>query len=522
MGTPLRVLIVEDSEDDAILLVRELQRGGYDVTHERVDTQAAMEASLETREWDLVVSDHSMPHFSGDAALRLVRTKDHDVPFIFVSGTLGEETAVAALKVGAQDYLMKTNLKRLVPAIQRELREAGERRERRRLEQHVQQLQKFEAIGRLAGGIAHDFNNALGAILGWAELAHGEAKAGSRLQERLHKILDQTQRAARLTAQLLAFARRQVLQPRKIDLNALVEEETGLLQTMIGEQIEVRTLPAPDLHVASADPTQMEQVIMNLCLNARDAMPNGGQLTIETRNIEIRAESCHLYAYSKPGTYVLLRVSDTGTGMDSATSERIFEPFFTTKGVGKGTGLGLATVYGIVKQHGGFINVESELGRGTTFQVFLPSDTGLADPQRAGRDETPRKGTETILFAEDHDGLRESVQEILEALGYRVIPARNGIDALRHFKTHCDQIDLAVLDVVMPGLTGADAYVQMASLRPGLAVVFTTGYASEAASLSSLLANGVPIVQKPYSPATLTHVIGQVVENKRPVKSSSK
>src|SRR5713101_7191595 len=351
MGIPLRVLVVEDSEDDAALLVRELRRGGYDVSYERVDTAAAMSSALNKQEWDLVVSDHSMPHFSGSAALSLLRTKESELPFIFISGTMGEEAAVAALKDGAQDYLMKSNLTRLVPAVQRELREAGDRREHKRLERQVLQLQKFEAIGRLAGGIAHDFNNAIGAILGWADLASQEAQPGSRLHDRLQKICAQAQRAAGLTSQLLAFARQQVLQPRRIDLNGLIEEGTSLLRKVIGADVEVRLVPAPNLRVTVADPVQIDQVLMNLCLNSRDAMPKGGRLIIETQNADLDEEYCRLHTYVQPGSYVSLLVSDTGIGMDAATIERIFEPFFTTKDVGKGTGLGLATVFGIVKQH---------------------------------------------------------------------------------------------------------------------------------------------------------------------------
>jgi two-component system cell cycle sensor histidine kinase/response regulator CckA len=241
-------------------------------------------------------------------------------------------------------------------------------------------------------------------------------------------------------------------------------------------------------------------------------MPNGGQLAIETKNIDIGAESCHLYPHSTPGNYVLLSVSDTGTGMDAATKERIFEPFFTTKEIGRGTGLGLATVYGIVKQHGGFINVESEPSHGTTFRVFLPADCGAADAKKREHDEKPRKGTETILLAEDHEGLRESAQETLEALGYRIILASNGMEAVRLFKVNRDQIDLVILDVVMPGLAGPDAYLQMIVMRSCLPVVLTTGYSHEAASLDSLIEKGAPILQKPYRPATLTQTIRNVLE----------
>jgi signal transduction histidine kinase len=513
MTIPLRVLLVEDSEDDAALLVRELRRGGYDVSFERVDTAAAMRSALDKQEWDLVVSDHSMPHFSGSAALSLLREKESEMPFIFISGTMGEEAAVAALKDGAQDYLMKSNLTRLVPAVERELREAAERREHKRLERQVLQLQKFEAIGRLAGGIAHDFNNAIGAILGWADLASQEAQPGSRLHDRLQKICAQAQRAAGLTSQLLAFARQQVLQRRKINLNSLVEEGTSLLRKVIGEDIDVRIVPATDLRVTVADPVQIDQVLMNLCLNARDAMPKGGRLIIETNNIEFDQEYCRLHTYVHPGSYVLLTVSDTGMGMDATTIEHIFEPFFTTKEVGKGTGLGLATVFGIVKQHGGFINVYSEPGKGTTFRVYLPSDSGAAETLRSEGQERPQHGTETVLLAEDHDGLRELGQETLEALGYHVILATNGSEAVAFFKSNAGRIDVVVLDVVMPGMSGPDAYAEMCAIRPGLGAVFATGYTAEAASLSSLVANGASVLQKPYTATSLSKAVRKALES---------
>jgi two-component system, cell cycle sensor histidine kinase and response regulator CckA len=357
MGIPLRVLMIEDSEDDAALLERELRRGDYDVHLERVDESSALEAAFQKQSWDLIISDFSMPHFSGTDALKLLRSKGCDKPFIFVSGTIGEETAVAALRDGAQDYLMKTNLKRLVPAVQRVLREAEDREHRKKMELQVQQLQKFEAIGKLAGGIAHDFNNVIGAILGWSEMGCREAEPGTVSHDRFQKIRDQANWAGRLTSQLLAFARRQMLQPGKTDLNNLVVEGMSLLRRVIGEQIEVRVVAGPDLRVAIVDPAQIEQVLMNLCLNARDAMPQGGRLIIETQNVEIDQEFCRAHPYARQGSFILLSVSDTGVGMDAATAEQIFEPFFTTKELGQGTGLGLATVYGVVKQHEGFIHL---------------------------------------------------------------------------------------------------------------------------------------------------------------------
>jgi two-component system cell cycle sensor histidine kinase/response regulator CckA len=515
MGIRLRVLMIEDSEDDAALLVRELRKGNFDVQFERVDESSALESAFEKQNWDLILSDFSMPHFSGPEALRMLRSMGCHKPFIFVSGTIGEEMAVAALRDGAQDYLMKTNLKRLVPAVQRALQEAEDRENRKKMEHQLQQLQKFEAIGKLAGGIAHDFNNVIGAILGWAELGCAEAQAGTVLHDRFQKILNQGQFAARLTSQLLAFARRQVLQRRNIDLNALAVEGTSLLRRVIGEQIEVRVVAAPGLCVALADPTQIEQVLMNLCLNARDAMPEGGRLIVETQNAEVDVEYCRLHPYARPGSYVLLVISDTGVGMDAATTARVFEPFFTTKETGKGTGLGLATVYGIVKQHDGFIHVYSEPGKGTTFRIYIPAGGGAAEPREPKREEKITAGAETILLAEDNDGLRETAHEMLGRLGYRVILASNGLEAVQLFKANPSEYDLIVLDVVMPGVSGPAAFAQMTMIRPDLRVVFSSGHTAEATSLTSLMEQGASILQKPYTLKSLAQKVRAILDSPR-------
>jgi len=513
LTVPLRVLIVEDSQDDTALLVRELRRGGYEPTFERVDTPTAMSAAVDNKEWDLVICDYSMPHFSGTAALRLLRDKGSEVPFIFLSGTIGEETAIAALKQGAQDYVMKDNLKRLLPAIQRELREAEQRGERKRLEHRVQELQKFEAIGRLAGGIAHDFNNTLGVIIGWAQLGYDDVPANSPLRENFERIRDQAQHSAGLTRQLLAFARRQVLQPRSLNLNGLVSETTGLLNTAIGEQTELKLALAPDLQMTMADPTQIEQVLMNLCLNAQDAMPQGGRIVIETQNVEIGEDFRRTHSRGQPGRYVLLSVSDTGVGMDAVTLDRIFEPFFTTKEMGRGTGLGLATVYGVVNQHGGFMNVSSEPAQGTTFQVYLPASSGPPGEIGLATSEDAQKGgTETVLVAEDHDGLRELVRTTLASQGYSVILASNGQEAVRMFKANSEEIRLVVLDVVMPFLSGPEAHSQMCAIRPHLPVIFMTGHTAELASLNSKFQERAILLQKPCTPQTLNRTVRSTLD----------
>jgi signal transduction histidine kinase len=513
MLTSIRLLMIEDSEVDSALVVLLLRQAGYALHYERVDTARDLSKALNNN-WDIVISDHSMPHFSGKEALKMVRAADIDVPFIFVSGTIGEDVAADAMRVGAQDYVMKTNLKRLVPAVERELKEAEDHRERKRLDRRVQQLQKFEAIGRLVGGIAHDFNNMIGAIMGWAEMGCDETSPETRVHDRFHKIREQSVRAGKLTAQLQAFTGGQVLQPRKINLNVVVQEEMSLLSRIIGDDIKVHVMVAPDLSVTLADPTQMEQILMNLCLNARDAMIGGGDLIIETQNVELDAKFCHDHAFDRPGSYVLLSVSDTGVGIDASTIDHIFEPFFTTKAVGKGTGLGLATVYGIVKQHGGLIYASSRPGSGTCFRVYLPAKAGAHEPLEAARMNEPPRGTETILLAEDHEGLRNTAQEMLQNLGYQVIVAADGQESVDLFKCNHDEIDLIVMDVVMPRLSGPEAYLEMCAVRPDVRVIFTTGYTPKAKDLAPMLEKGAAILSKPYSLLSLSQMIRGALEQR--------
>lgn len=373
-------------------------------------------------------------------------------------------------------------------------------------------LQKFESIGRLAGGIAHDFNNALGVILGWADLGLDEAPAGSKVRDRLEKICRQARHAAGLTAQLLAFARRQVLQPKILSLNELVSDVSRLLGSAIGERIELKTSCAPDLHPVSADQTQIEQVLVNLCLNARDAMPQGGQLVVETKNVEIDEEFRNRHSYGAPGRYVLLSVSDNGVGMDDATQARIFEPFFTTKTQGTGTGLGLATVYGIVKQHEGFVNVYSELGHGATFSVYLPAVVKPTDVLKSKEPDGAWKGTETVLVVEDNDDLREVAATILTAAGYRTILAKDGEEGVLRFKENCDRIQAVVFDVVMPRLTGQEAYAQVSAIRPEIPVVFTSGHTEQSSLMSESVQAGATYLQKPYSPKAFCQAVRKALD----------
>ncbi|HUK30670.1 MAG TPA: response regulator [Candidatus Acidoferrum sp.] len=510
---PLRALIIEDSDADCELLVRALRHEGYDLNHEQVSSAASLKKCLACETWDIIISDYSIPGFSGTEALKIVRERNLDTPFIFVSGTIGEDIAVDAMRHGAHDYVMKGNLARLLPAISRELREAERRRDHRRSEQRIRQLEKFEAIGKLAGGIAHDFNNAIGAVLGWAELGLDEADPGSRTAKYFENIRLQSKRASDLTRQLLAYARRQVLEPRNIDLNHCVAETVGLLQRIIGEQIEIKLMLSTEPQVVRADPVQIEQVFMNLCLNARDAMPKGGKLIVETVATELDDEYTTNHGYARPGKYVKLSVSDTGIGMDEATIEHIFDPFFTTKEIGKGTGLGLATALGVVKQHEGTIEVYSEVGKGTVFHVYLPTVAAAVDNLPQADNSPIRGGVETILVAEDSESIREMVQEALEGLGYTVIPVHNGEEALVAFRDASKRISLILMDLVMPGMGGVEAYAAISKITPGIPVIFMSGYSPMGAPQLSSTPNPSVLLQKPFNPKQMARKVREVLDS---------
>jgi PAS domain S-box-containing protein len=372
-------------------------------------------------------------------------------------------------------------------------------------EERFRQSQKMEAIGALAGGIAHDFNNLLTAILGNTQLALNKLPPDNPLELRLIEIEKAGRRAAVLTRQLLAFSRRQILERRTINLNNTIIEIMKLLRRIIGEDVEVAVKYAPTLSAVFADPAQIEQVVMNLAVNARDAMPQGGQLTIETSNIELD-KSYHIqHPYVPPGSYVQITVSDNGSGMDAETRERIFEPFFTTKEVGKGTGLGLAMVYGIVKQHDGHINVYSEVGHGTVIKVYLPVDANAVKQESQPIQLPVVGGIETILVAEDEEALRNLARLILEGLGYTVLLANDGKQAVEIYEQNREQIDLLLFDVVMPHMGGSEAYERILELGGKVPLLFMTGYSSETVQSRFLKRNelmeelGTKVIQKPYS-----------------------
>jgi two-component system, cell cycle sensor histidine kinase and response regulator CckA len=387
--------------------------------------------------------------------------------------------------------------------------------ERHALEQQLAQSQKIEAVGQLAGGIAHDFNNLLTAITGYTELLLSSLAADDPLRSHAEQVRRSAQRAASLTQQLLAFSRRQVLEPKTLNLNEVISGIEEMLRRLIGEHIELRTRRAPDLWPVRADPGQLEQAIMNLVVNARDAMPGGGRLSIETGNAELDPAYAGAHMPIEPGDYAMVAVTDSGTGMTPEVRGRLFEPFFTTKGQGKGTGLGLSTTYGIVKQSGGYIWCYSEPGKGTTFKIYLP---------RADVDAVPAPPTspipaapllpvhETILLVEDEPEVRSLVQRLLKMQGYSVVAAANPEEALAIIRDFKGQIDLMVTDVVMPGMSGRQLAERLAKILPNLKVLFVSGYTDDAIVHHGILDPGTAFLQKPFTPQALARKVREVIE----------
>ena len=368
----------------------------------------------------------------------------------------------------------------------------------------LEQAQKMDAVGRLAGGVAHDFNNLLTVILGRTDILLHPLKPEDPMRRGIELIQRTAGRAADLTRQLLAFSRKQVLEPVVLDLAAVTTDMKDMLGRLIGEDIALLTTPTPGLGRVKADRGQIEQVIMNLAVNARDAMPQGGRLIVETANIDLDDEYVRRHVGARPGPHVMLAVSDTGTGIPHEIQSQIFEPFFTTKEQGKGTGLGLATVYGIVKQSGGYIEVDSEPGQGTTFRVYLPRlDAGPAPVDRSARPAAAAGGTETILLVEDEEGVRELARDILRASGYTVLEARNGPEALLLCERHQGPLEMLLTDVVMPRMSGRELAERLAPLRPDLSVLYMSGYTDDAVIRHGVLGAGTAFLQKPFTPAAL-------------------
>ncbi|HTP64097.1 MAG TPA: response regulator [Geobacteraceae bacterium] len=644
MDRPLNVLIVEDSEDDTLLLLRKLRKSGYETCHRVVDTPESMKKALSGKEWDVVIADNTTPGFSGTTALKIFKESGINLPFIIVSGKIGEETAVGLMKAGAYDYVVKGRLERLVPAIERGMQEAAERRmlkeaetalresearyrsllesvtdyiytvhlesgqpvssfhgpgcrtvtgfepedfssdpllwyrmvheedrpavleqakkvmsghssplehriihkdgdirwvrntpvlrsdtrghiraydglisditERKNLENQLRHAQKIEAIGTLAGGIAHDFNNIITAINGYGTILEMNLAKDDPLLAHVEAVLVAADRAAELTRSLLTFSRKQEIEPRPLLLNEIVTRSEKLLRRLIREDIELKVNLTADNLTVMADTAQIEQVLMNLVTNARDAMPRGGVIRIATAATWLDQDFIKLHGYGEPGGYALLSFEDNGSGMEEKTRQRIFEPFFTTKDSGSGTGLGLAVCYGIIKRHKGYITCSGGSGKGTIFNLYLPLVTTVQVRESSAAPVWLPGGKEVILLAEDDDQVRSFCRELLERYGYKVFDAADGNEALARFIEHRNEIDLLILDVIMPRKNGREVHVEIIRMNPGMRVIFVSGYTADVFTEGEPAGKDVHFLAKPIIPGELLRFVRKVLDDR--------
>ncbi|MDD2308123.1 MAG: response regulator [Desulfuromonadaceae bacterium] len=641
MTEPLNILVIEDSHADFLMVELHLRQKGLPARCRRVDTLTGLKEALGRENWDLVLSDYNVPLLNFQVNLDLLREMLPDIPVILVTGTVGEEKAAELLKLGVRDFVLKGNMARLVPAIERslrdaavlkekrtaekELRESNERfrmiyehsidailltrtdgsvlsanpeacrvfrmseteicrvgraglvniddaklcamleerkrsgqcrgeitlkrgdgstfpaetssavfpecdgsqktsmiirdvTDRKKLEEQIRQAQKMEAIGQLAGGVAHDFNNILQAIFGYTHLILAKAKDNEPVKHYAEELIKASTRAADLTNGLLAFSRKQAVTLAVIDISEVIKGNEAFLRRLIREDIELKLSCSEEPLTVLANRGQIEQVFMNLVTNGRDAMPNGGRLSIETRLVTLNQEFIETHGFGTAGIYSSFSVSDTGSGMDKETQSHVFEPFFTTKAQGEGTGLGLSIAYGIVKKHDGFITVYSEPGTGTIFKIYLPI---VLAPAVAGkndaREATPvRGGTETILVGEDDAALRRLSKNVLCHYGYHVIEAVDGQDAVDKFIEYGDHIDLVILDAIMPNKNGKLACDEMRMLRPGLKVLFVSGYTKDIFTEDNLFDGNSVFIQKPVSPDVLLSNVREMLDTQTP------
>jgi len=521
MKSPLHVLYLEDDPNDAALVLSTLKTEGIVCEAKRVETRDDFIAAIEHDGFDIILSDFALPTFDGIAALKLAQKQCPDVPFILVSGTLGEDLAIESLKSGATDYVLKQRLSRLTPAVRRAMRDVEAVIDRKRLEAQFIEAQKMEVIGQLAGGIAHDFNNLLAVIMGNGELLMVKLPPNDPLRKEVEEIGHAADRAAGLTRQLLTFSRKQTVQPVILDLNDVVAGMEKMLRRLIDENVELQIVPGKDLGRVKVDSGYVGQVLMNLAVNARDAMSKGGRLTIETNNVTLDENYGRAHADVTPGNYVALTVSDTGSGMTDEVRAHLFEAFFTTKPKGKGTGLGLATCQTIIKQCGGHIDVYSKLGKGTIFKIYFPRvEQALQAPALPlAKGVAMPRGTETILFVEDEPAVRQLACGILVTLGYTVLRATNGQEGLDLAVKHVGPpIRLVVTDVIMPQMGGKVMAEWLKATYPDMKVLYTSGYTDDALAEHGVLEPGIQFLPKPYTLAALAGKVREVLDAPQPKK----
>jgi signal transduction histidine kinase len=515
---PLRVLLVDDDEA-GYLNIRELLSEIKGSEHE-LEWVASFDRALEwivRNQHDVYLIDYHLGDRSGLELLRDALRLGCRAPMILVTGQGEREVDMEAMKAGAADYLVQDQINSTM--LERSIRYAVELSrvdmERNTLQQQLRHAQKMEAVGQMAGGVAHDFNNLLTAILGYAQMGATLAERDGRIKTYFQEIHKAAQRAADLTRRLLAFSRRQDAQRRVIDLNELILNTDKMLRRFIGEDIELVTITGPALGQVSQDPGQVEQVLINLAINARDAIAGCGKLTIETYNATIADRYAALNAEVVPGEYVVMAVSDTGSGMTQEVKERVFEPFFTTKEQGKGTGLGLSICYGMVKQAGGHISVYSELGKGTVFKIYLPrTDNGAVTRSYLDYSHLLPQGKEVVLLVEDEERVRTMAAMVLRDNGYTVIEAENGAEALRVAEgSDRGAIDLLLTNIVMPLMGGKELVDRIREAGNVSSVLFTSGFTSAATVRRGLLrTEDVPLLPKPFTPDALLVRVRQVLD----------
>jgi signal transduction histidine kinase len=513
---PLNVLIVEDSEEDADLIVLELKRGGFSPQFRRVDNAAAMRRALEERSWDIVLSDFSMPQFTMAEALAIAQERGADMPFLIVSATIGEETAVEAMKAGAHDYILKHRLVRLAPAVRRGLRESSMRRERRQLEEQLRRAQKLESLGLLAGGVAHDFNNLLTGILGNASLVLDMTSESAPTREMLRDIIRASERAADLTRQLLAYAGKGNFVIEPVNLSTLVREISDLIRSSVPRTVALDVQLQPDIPPIEADATQMQQLVMNLILNAAEATAErSGEVRVSTGVLRIApGEPVTHYRPNppSPGTYVTVQVSDDGCGMSELVQTQIFDPFFTTKFTGRG--LGLSAALGIVRSHQGAIGVESEVGVGSTFTVLLPvveTAQPRLDPALLNQ-ETQTVSSGAVLIIDDEDLVRRAARATLEHFGYTVYDAASGPDGADLFSRLHDRVSAVLLDLTMPRMDGYDVWRYIRRVRPDMKVVISSGFEEADAMKQFSEDPALLFLKKPFTAAGLGNKIQEALK----------
>ena len=503
----VRVLVVDDDPQALALVEMALADAHFKRTIEVSPTATTGLQRIKANEHDVYVVDHRLPDGTGISLIHEAHNAGIDKPFILITGFGSSSLDEAALNEGAADYvekhLLSTHLERSIRYAIRNWQASRDLLDR---EEQLRQAQKMEGIGRLAGGVAHDFNNLLTAIIGFTDLIIERIDPLDPVADDVREIRKAADQAAALTRQLLAFSRRQFLEPRVLDLNEIVTGLIRMLPRLIGEHIETSTRLAPHLGRIWADQSQMDQILVNLVLNARDAMPGGGRLTVETANIvldedQIRSEGVAV----EPGRYAMLAITDTGIGMDAAVRARAFEPFFTTKPLGKGTGLGLATVYGIVEQSGGAITLDSAPGRGTSIRIYLPVTSTLTG--RADRPDVKPTltgaGSEIVLLVEDNDSVRQVSAESLRRRGYTVHEARNADEAIQLASRESTTPQLLVTDIVMPGMSGPQLAALLLQKSPTLRVLYMSGFTDDAAAVQGNFWGTIPLLQKPFTPGQL-------------------